>query len=79
MTQFWHRISKGGRYHWLEYNIYSTSPSTEFKIFTDSTTFKRLDMIGVWCQDNLCGQRMSFNQFRFRTESQLTAFLLKWS
>ena len=37
-----------------------------------------LDEVGARCRDNNCGQRMSFDQFRFRTEAEVTAFLLRW-
>ena len=37
-----------------------------------------MDLIGQWCRENDCGRRMSFDQFRFETESQVTAFLLRW-
>lgn len=38
-----------------------------------------IDEIAEWCKDNDCGKRMSFNQFKFRTEEELTMFMLRWS
>lgn len=38
-----------------------------------------LDPIQDWCVQNQCGQRTSFEQFRFRNEQELSMFLLKWS
>jgi hypothetical protein len=40
---------------------------------------EQLEEIAAWCRDNECGKRMSFNQFKFRTEEELTMFLLRWS
>jgi hypothetical protein len=37
-----------------------------------------LDPIQLWCAKNSCGRRTSFEQFRFRTEAEVTMFLLKW-
>jgi hypothetical protein len=38
------------------------------------------DLIPVhkWSHNNNCGCRISFDQFRFRTEAEMTMFLLKW-
>lgn len=38
-----------------------------------------IDEIAKWCTENDCGKRMSFNQFKFRTEEELTMFMLRWS
>ena len=38
-----------------------------------------LDPIQEWCVYNRCGRRISFEQFQFRNEQELTMFLLKWS
>lgn len=32
-----------------------------------------------WCQDNDCGYRSSYNEFKFRTEEQLLMFVLRWA
>ena len=37
-----------------------------------------LDPVQEWCYKNSCGRRTSFEQFRFRNEAEVTAFLLKW-
>lgn len=37
-----------------------------------------LDPIQLWCAQNSCGRRTSFEQFRFRNEEEVTMFLLKW-
>jgi len=38
-----------------------------------------LDEVSVWCLENQCGLRMSYDLWRFKNEEQLTFFLLKWS
>ena len=70
----WHQITKRGNYHWLQCGMFADSKPMEFKMVTEAD----LDQVGAWCQDNNCGQRMSFDQFRFRTEAEVTAFLLRW-
>jgi hypothetical protein len=37
-----------------------------------------LDPVQLWCAQNSCGRRTSFEQFRFRNEAELSMFLLKW-
>jgi hypothetical protein len=32
-----------------------------------------------WCEDNSCGYRSSYNEFKFRTEEQLLMFVMRWS
>lgn len=32
-----------------------------------------------WCVDHRCGQRISFDMFRFRNRKEMSAFLLRWS
>jgi hypothetical protein len=38
-----------------------------------------MDPIQKWCQDSNCGKRISFDMFQFKTDKQITMFLLKWS
>lgn len=37
-----------------------------------------LDPVQDWCVANKCGVRLSFDQFKFRNEKEIVAFLLKW-
>ena len=37
-----------------------------------------LEPIQEWCVHNRCGRRISFEQFKFRNEAEVTMFLLKW-
>jgi len=40
---------------------------------------QQLNEVQKWCENNQCGTRMSFDQFVFQTEKELSLFLLKWS
>ena len=31
-----------------------------------------------WCEENHCGERISFDMWKFKHKQDLTAFLLKW-
>ena len=35
--------------------------------------------IANWCSEHNCGKRMAWNQFQFKSEKQVTMFLLKWA
>ena len=37
-----------------------------------------LEPIQLWCMNNRCGKRTSFDTFKFRNEAELSMFLLKW-
>ena len=45
----------------------------------DSLSSRDMDPIHDWCEENKMGIRMSFDTFRFRTESDKFLFLMKWS
>ena len=38
-----------------------------------------MDPVQAWCEENNCGVRVSFDQFRFRNKQEITMFLLRWS
>ena len=40
---------------------------------------KKLDIIAKWCKTNSCGRRMSYDMWQFKTEAEITMFLLAWS
>jgi len=40
---------------------------------------EHLDPVLVWCRDNNCGYRTSYNHFAFDTDKQMTLFLLRWA
>ena len=37
-----------------------------------------MDPIQQWCTEHTCGTRMSFDIFKFKTDADITMFLLKW-
>jgi hypothetical protein len=41
--------------------------------------FEIMEDIQVWCEQNACGRRMAFDLIRFRTEEEITMFLLRWA
>ena len=43
-----------------------------------SLTEPELDAIMQWSMENQCGVRMSWDMWKFRNQSELTAFVLKW-
>jgi hypothetical protein len=40
---------------------------------------EHLEPVAAWCQENRCGVRTAFDQFRFRNEQEIAMFLLRWS
>jgi hypothetical protein len=38
-----------------------------------------MEDIQVWCEQNDCGRRIAFDLVKFRTEEEITVFLLRWS
>ena len=67
----WERV--GDRY-WLK------AKDTEYNenIFHTPTELQ-MDTIHEWCKANDCGRRMSFSEFRFKDEKEMSLFLLRWS
>ena len=37
-----------------------------------------MDPIQKWCNEQNCGTRMAFDMFRFKSQKEITMFLLKW-
>jgi hypothetical protein len=63
-------------------------PGLKLQAYTDDVAprgFERglnesdMDPIQTWSQECNCGTRMSFNVWKFKSEKQITLFLLKWS
>lgn len=42
-------------------------------------TAEHFSDIQAWCDEHVCGTRMSYNQFVFRSEKELNMFMLKWA
>lgn len=41
-------------------------------------TENHLVSVQQWCDENDCGERISYDMFRFRNRAEMTSFLLKW-
>ena len=39
---------------------------------------REMDAVQVWCRENECGRRISFDTFQFRNRQEITLFLLRW-
>jgi hypothetical protein len=39
---------------------------------------EELDPVQEWCEKSKCGVRISFDMFKFKSRSEITAFLLVW-
>jgi hypothetical protein len=37
-----------------------------------------MNPIQAWCEDNKCGIRTSFDTFQFKSNAEMTMFLLRW-
>lgn len=38
-----------------------------------------IDLMQQWCTETGCGERMSFDMFRFKSKQELELFVLRWS
>jgi hypothetical protein len=38
-----------------------------------------MDPIHAWSQEHSCGTRTSFDTWQFRTDEEITVFLLRWA
>jgi hypothetical protein len=63
-------------------------PGLKLQAYTDDVAprgFERglretdMDPIQVWATECNCGTRMSFNVWKFKSEKQITLFLLRWA
>lgn len=72
----------------LKYELLDSKPGVWIRLLgadPDSTPFpnytltaEEADAIMVWSMNNRVGVRMSFDMWKFESQSDLTAFLLKW-
>lgn len=47
--------------------------------FADLTEGQELALMAEWCEENKCGHRTSYNEFKFRNKDQMIMFILRWS
>lgn len=73
------KLDKGnGKSHWVQVVV---DPDIDFQGAGWSTAADTnlVEDMQAWCTEHGCGTRMSYDQFRFITEQELSMFLLKWS
>lgn len=39
----------------------------------------KLTEIQTWCEENRCGVRKSWDSWEFKSETEITVFLLRWA
>jgi hypothetical protein len=63
---------------WVEVNEgFDSNPFIDPLVSVPSE--EELKQIQEWCEINQCGVRMSYDQFAFDSEQELSMFMLKWS
>ena len=76
MSIRWERVNR--QRYWLR-GFGIKRQLEQFEDISLTPTALEMDTIQAWCKANLCGRRTSFDEFRFRNEQEMTAFLLRWS
>ena len=63
-------------------------PGFKLQAYTDDVAprgFERglnetdMNPVQAWCEECCCGERMSFNVWKFASEKHITMFLMKWA
>jgi hypothetical protein len=47
--------------------------------WTNAVDLLIVEAMHAWCQEHQCGIRMSYDQFMFKNERELSMFMLRWS
>lgn len=47
--------------------------------FADLAEEQDLNLMSAWCEENKCGHRTAYNEFKFRNKDQMVLFILRWS
>jgi hypothetical protein len=69
-------LSKGnGRTLWVEI----TTDIVEGEGWTNAADQDIVEAMQAWCEESRCGIRMSYDQFAFKNEKELSMFMLRWS
>lgn len=72
------RIKLNSRRIWVEITVGFDTEVFQEPLFTVPDE-SQLREIHVWCTENQCGRRMSYDQFVFNNEKELSMFMLRWS
>ena len=59
--------------------VHSISNEHYVNTFADLSEGHDFQKMAEWCIENDCGYRTSYNEFVFRTQEQITMFILRWS
>ena len=85
IMQDWYRITQLGFRPKIKWQ---RLPGLKLQAYTDEVGprgFERglreddMDPIQVWSDECHCGTRMSFNVWKFKSEKQITMFLIRWA
>ena len=69
-------LNKGnGRTRWVEI----TTDIVEGEGWTNAADQDIVEAMQAWCEESHCGIRMSYDQFAFKNEKELSMFMLRWS
>ena len=72
------RIKLNSKKVWVEINEgFDVNPFKD-PLSTMPTEMQLIE-IQTWCEENQCGIRMSYDQFVFNNEQELSMFMLRWS
>lgn len=63
----------------IKVRVLSDSSEHWVNTFADLVESDMLADMGKWCEENECGYRTSYNEFKFRNREQLTMFILRWA
>ena len=72
------RIKINSNKVWIEINEGFDSNPFKDPLMTVPSE-EELKQVQAWCEENQCGIRMSYDQFVFNNEKELSMFLLKWA
>ena len=72
--QRWQRVDRPGIWIQLLGTQSQYPPYPDHGHLTETAA----DAIMEWTMQNRCGVRMSFDMWRFRSEKELLAFVMKW-
>jgi len=85
IMQDWYRITQLGFRPKIKWQ---RLPGLKLQAYTDEVGprgFERglreddMDPVQAWSEECQCGTRMSFNVWKFKSEKQITMFLIRWA
>jgi hypothetical protein len=64
----WNRVNNKPGY-WLQFDVDAFVSGYDLAIAE----------VTAWCKETDCGKRMAYDMYQFKSEADMTAFLLRWS